>query len=171
MWELDYKEGWAQKNWCFSTVVLEKTLESPLYSKEIKPINPKGNQPWIIIGRTIAKAEVPILWPPDWKNWLLEKTLMLGKIEGRRRRGWQRMMFGWHHQLHGHEFVQALGVGDGQGSLVCCIPWGRKESDMTEQLNWTYTSEGVIIYLDWTWHIFWIGVCLIQCLIHQYRIA
>ena len=97
MWELDYKESWAPKNWCFWTVVLEKTLESPLDCKEIQPLNPQGNHSWIITRRTDAEAETPILWSPDAKNWLpfqsrsLEKTLMLGKIEGRRRRGWQRM--------------------------------------------------------------------------------
>ena len=91
MWELNHKESWVQKNWCFWTVVLEKTLESPLDCKEIKPVNPKRTQSWIVIGRTDAEAEAPILWPPDAKNWLMEKTLMLGKIEGGRRRGWQRM--------------------------------------------------------------------------------
>ena len=92
MWELDYKESWVPKNWCFWTVMLEKTLESPLDSKEIKPVNPKGNQFWIFIGRTDAKAETPILWAPDGKNWLTEKkTLTLGKIESGRRRGWQMM--------------------------------------------------------------------------------
>ena len=90
MWDLEHKEGWVQ-NWCFWTVVLEKTVESPLDSKEIKPINPKGNQPWIFIGRTVAKAEVLILGPPDGKNWLIGKDPYSGKIEGRRRRGWQRM--------------------------------------------------------------------------------
>ena len=103
MWELDNKEGWAPKNWCFQTVVLEKTLESPLNSKEIKPVNPKGNQPWIFIGRPDAEAEAPILWPLWWSNTFtiistlmqransLEKALMLGKTKGRRRRRWQRM--------------------------------------------------------------------------------
>ena len=91
MWELDYKGSWVPKNWCFWTVVLEKTLESPLHCKEIQPVHPKGNESWIFIGRTDAEAETPILWPPDVKNWLTEKTLMLGKIEGRRRREWQRM--------------------------------------------------------------------------------
>ena len=91
MWELDYKESWAPKNWCFQTVVLEKTLESSLDSKEIQPVKPKGNQSWIFIGRTDAEAETLILWPPDPKNWLIWNTLMLGKIEGGRRRGWQRM--------------------------------------------------------------------------------
>ena len=91
MWELDHKESCVLKNWCFSTVVSEKTLESPLDSKEIKPVHPKGNQSWIFIGGSGAKAEAPILWPPDVKNWLIGKALMLGKIKGRRRRGWQRM--------------------------------------------------------------------------------
>ena len=91
MWELDHKEDWALKNWCFWIVVLEKTLESPLDSKEIKPVNLKGNQSWIFIERTDAEAETPILWPPDVKNWVIWKDLLLGKIEGRRRRGWQRM--------------------------------------------------------------------------------
>ena len=91
MWELDYKESWALKIWCFWTVVLEKTLESHLDSKEIQPVHPKGNQPWIFTGRTDAEAEAPILWPPDSKKWLIEMTLMLGKIEGGRRRGQQRM--------------------------------------------------------------------------------
>ena len=90
MWELDYKESWAPKNWCFWTVVLENTLESPLDCKEIQPVHPKGNQSWIFIGRTDAEAETPIVWPPDWRTDSLEKTLMLGKIEGRRRRGRQR---------------------------------------------------------------------------------
>ena len=91
MWDLDYKESWAQKSWCFWTVVLEKTLESPLDCKEIQPINPKGNQSWIFIGRTDAEAETPILWSLNVKNWLIEKTLILGEIEGQRRRGWQWM--------------------------------------------------------------------------------
>ena len=92
MWELDHKESWSWKNWCFWTVVL-KTLESPLDSKEIQPVNSKGNQSWIFIGRTDAEAKVPMLWPPDWKKWLIGKTLMLGKIEGRRRRGQQRIIW------------------------------------------------------------------------------
>ena len=99
MWELDYKESWVLRNWWFWTLVL-KTLESPLDSKEIQPIHPKGNQSWVFIGRTEVEAETPILWPPD----SLEKTLMLGKIEGGRRRGRQDEMVGWHHQLKGHEF-------------------------------------------------------------------
>ena len=91
MWELDYKESWAPKNWCFWTVVLDKTIESPLDCKEIQPVHPKGDQSWVFTGRTDAEAETPIRWPPDVKSWLIGKDLMLGKIEGRRRRGRQRM--------------------------------------------------------------------------------
>ena len=98
IWELDYKESWASKNWCFWTAVLKKTLEGPLDCKKIQPVHPKGNQSWIFTGRTDAEAETPILWPPDAKNWLLRKDPGLGKIEGRRK-GRQRMMVGWHHQL------------------------------------------------------------------------
>ena len=137
MWELDYKEGWALKNWCFWTVVLEKTLESPLDCKEIKPVNPKRNQSWIFIGRTDAEAETPTLWPPDAKKWLIGKDPDAGK-DWRQKKGMtENEMFGWHHQLNGHEFKQVPGVGDRQGSLVSCSTWDHKESDMTEQLNWT----------------------------------
>ena len=118
MWELDYKEGWAQKNWCFWTVVLEKTLESPLDSKEIKPVNPKGNQLWIFIGRT--DAEAPILWLPDAKSWLIEKDLDAGKTEGRRRKGRQAEIVEWCHWLSGHEFQPTPRGSEGQGRLVCC---------------------------------------------------
>ena len=126
------------KNWCFWTVVLEKTLESPLDCKEIQPVSPKGNQSRIFIGRTDAEVEAPILGPSDAKNWLLRKDPDAGKDWRQEEKGTtQNEMVGWHHQLDGHEFKQALGVGDGQGSLACCSPWGRKESDTTEQLNWT----------------------------------
>ena len=136
MWELDYKESWALKNWCFWTVVLEKTLESPLDWKKIKPVNPKGNQPWIIIWRT--NAEAPILWPPDAKSWLTGKDPDAGKDWRQEEKGTtENKMVGWHHRFDGHEFEQALGVGDGQGSLVCCSPWSHKESDMIEWLKWT----------------------------------
>ena len=138
MWDLDYKESWAPKNWCFWTVLLEKILESPLDGKEIKPVNPKGNKSWIFIGRTDAEAEIPILWPPDVKNWLLGKDPEAGKDWRQEEKGTtEDEIVGWHHQLDGHKFEQALGVGDGQGSLVCCSPCGRRESDTTEQLNWT----------------------------------
>ena len=132
--ELDHKEGWVPKNWCFWTVVLEKTLESRLDCKEIQPVHPKGNQPWIFIGRTVA--EPPILWPPDAKNWLIRKDPDGGK-DWRQEKGMREdEMVGWHQQLNGHEFKQASGDGEGEGSLACCSPWGHKESDTTEQLNW-----------------------------------
>ena len=139
MWKLDYKESWAPKNWCFWTVVLEKTLESPLDCKEIKPVNPKGNQSWIFIGRTDAEAETPILWSPDVKNWLIGKDPNDGKYWRWEEKGMTEddEMVGWHHWLHGHGFEQAPGFSEGQGSLACCSPWGWKESDMTEWLNWT----------------------------------
>ena len=137
MWKLDYKESWALKNWCFWTVVLEKTLESPLDCEEIKPVHPKGNQSWIFIGRTDAEAETPILWPPDVKNWLLGKDPDAGKDWRQEKGTTEDEMVVWHHRLDGHEFEQALGVGNGQGSLARCSPWGCQESDMTEWLNWT----------------------------------
>ena len=136
--ELDHKEDWALKNWCFLIVVVEKTLESPLDFKEIKPVNHKGNQPWIVIGTIYAEAEAPILWPPDAKSWLTEKDSNVGKDWGQEEKGkTEDEMVGWHHWLDGHEFEQVLGVGDRQGSLACCSPWGHKESDTTERLNWT----------------------------------
>ena len=138
MWELDHKESWAPKNWCFWTVVLEKTLESPLDCKEIQPVYPKGNQPWIFIERTDAEAETPILWPPDAKNGLIWKDPDAGKEWRREEMGTtEDGMIEWCHPLDGHEFEQAPEVGDGQGSLVCCSPWGHKESDTTKWLNWT----------------------------------
>ena len=118
-------------------MTLEKTLESPLDWKEIKPVNPKGNQSWIFIGRTNAETEAPILWPPDAKRKLIRKDSDAGKDWRREEKGMtENEMVGWHHWLNGHECEQAWGDGDGQGSLVCCSPWGHKESDMTEQLNW-----------------------------------
>ena len=137
MWELDYKESWALKKWYFWTVVLEKTPESPLDCEEIQPVHPKEYQSWKFIGRTEAKAEAAILWPPDAKSWLIWKDPDAGKDRRPEEKGMaEDEMFGWHHQLNGHEFEQALGVGDGQGSLECCSPWGCKESDMTEWPNW-----------------------------------
>ena len=133
MWELDYKESWAPKNWCFWTVVLEKTLESSLDCKEIQPVHPKADQSWIFIGRT--NTEAPILWLPDTKSRLIGKDPDSGK-DWRQENGMtEGEMVGWHHQLYGHEFEQAPGVGDGQGSVMCCSPQGRKESDTTEWLN------------------------------------
>ena len=138
MWELDYKLSWALKNWCFSTVVLEKTLESPLDCKGIQTVHPKGDQSWICTGRTDAKAETPLLWPPDAKSWFFGKDPDAGKDWRREEKGMTEVeMVGWHQRLNGYEFVQAPGVGDGQRSLACYSPWGHKESDTTEPLNWT----------------------------------
>ena len=125
MWELDHKESWAPKNWCFGTVVLEKTLESPLDCKEIQTVHPKGNQSWVFI-RTDAKAETPILWPPDVKNWLIGKDSDAGKDWRREEKGTtEDEMVGWHHRP------------DGQGGLACCDSGGCKELDVTEWANWT----------------------------------
>ena len=136
MWELDCKESWALKNWWLWTVVLEKTLESPLDCKEIQPVNLKGNQSWIFIGKTDAEAETPILQPPDAKNLLIEKDPNAGKDWRQEEKGVaEDEMIGWHHRLNGHEFESSLGVGDGQGSLACCSPWGHKEFETTEWLN------------------------------------
>ena len=129
-WELDYKESWVPRNWCFWTAVLEKTLESPLDCKEIQPVHPKGNQSWIFIGRTDAEAETPILWPPDVKNWLIWKNPGAGK-DWRRENGMtENEMVGWHHWLNGREFDEALGVGEtGKPGML-------QSMDATEQLNW-----------------------------------
>ena len=138
MWELDYKDSWELKNWCFWTVVLEKTLESPLDCKEIQPVHPKGDQSWVFIGRTDVEAETLICWPPDMKNWLIWKDPDAEKDWRQEEKGTtEDETVGWHHRLNGHEFEQTLGVGDGQGGLACCGSWGHKESDTTESLNWT----------------------------------
>ena len=132
MWELDHKESWVPKNWCFWAVVLEKTLESVLDCKEIQPVHPKGNQSWIFIGRTDAEAETPILWPPEVKSWFIGKDPDAGKDWGQEEKGaTEDELVGWHQQLNWHEFEQTLGDSGGQGSLVCCSPWGCKESDTT----------------------------------------
>ena len=149
MWELNHKEGRALKNWCFWTVVLEKTIESPLDCKEIKPVNPKGNQPWIFIGRTDTKA--PILWSSDVKSRLIGKNPDAGKDWKQEEKSTiEDKMVGWHHQLNGHEFEQSLEDGERQGSLLCCSTWGCKDSDMTERLN---NSKD-------TWTVMSIGLCL-----------
>ena len=184
IWELDSKESWAPKNWCFWTVVLEKTLESPLDCKEIQPVLPKGDQSWVFIGKTDAEAETPILWPPHVKSWLIGKDLDAGKDWRREEKGTtEDEMAGWHHWLNGHEFEHILRVGDGQGGLACCGPWCCKESDTTEWLNWTelywrrflrvlctarsstqsalkeinpeYSLEGLMLKLQYSGHLTW----------------
>ena len=136
MWELDYKESWAPKDWCFWTVVLEKTLESPLDCKEIQPVHSKGDQHWIFAESTDAETEAPILWPPDAKKLTHLKRPDAGKDWRQEEKGTtEDEMVGWHHQLNGHEFEQAPGDGEGQGSLTCCSPWSRKELDTNEWLN------------------------------------
>ena len=147
MWELECEESWALKNWCFWTVVLEKTLKSPLDCKEIQPVHPKGDRSYVFIGRTDAKTETAILWPPHVKGWLIGKDPDAwrdwgeeeekGMTEDEKAR--------WHHRLDGHEFEWTLRVGDGQGGLVCCDSWGRKESDTTEWLNWTELNVSLYI--------------------------
>ena len=139
MWELDYKESWAPKNWCFWTVVLEKSLESHLNCKDIKPVHLRRDQSWIFIGGTDAKAETPILWPPVTKNWLPGKDSDAGKDWRQEEKdSTEDEMVGWHHQLNEHEFEWALGVGDGQGILACCGPRGHRVGyDWETELNWT----------------------------------
>ena len=137
MWELDNKKGWVSKSRYLRNVVLEKTLQNPLNSKEIQPVHPKGNQSWIFIGRTDAEAESPIPWLPDVKNWLLWKDPDARKDWRQEEKGiTEDEIVGWHHQLNGHESEQAPGVGDDQRSLACCSPWGGQELDMTERFNW-----------------------------------
>ena len=157
MWELDLKEIWVQKNWCFWTVVLEKTLESPLDCKEIQPGHPKGYLSWIFIGRTDVEAETPTLWPPDGKNWLIWKDPDAGK-------DWRWEEKGMIEDEPGHEFGQALGVGDRQGGLACYTPWGHKESDMIEWLNWRKVENSCII-------TFLSHPLIYKCLTHKSRVV
>ena len=135
--QIQYNISWL-KNWCFWTVVLEKTLESPLDCKEIKPVHSEGDQPWDFFGRNDAKAEAPVLWPPHAKSWLIGKDSDAGRDWGQEEKGTtEDEMVGWHHWLDGRESEWTPGVGDGQGALVCCDSWGCKESDTAERLNWT----------------------------------
>ena len=137
MWELDHKESWVPKNWCFLTVVLEKTLESPLDCKEITPVCPKGNQAWIFTGMTDGEAEAPIFWPPDVKSWLIRKDSDAGEDWRQEEMGMTKdEMVGWHQWLNGREFEHTPGDGEEQGSLVCCSQWGHKESDTEQPNNW-----------------------------------
>ena len=146
-------ESWAPKNWCFWTVVLEKTLESPLDSKEIQPVHPQGGQSWVFFGRNDAKAGTPVLWPPHVKSWLIGKDPDAGRDWGQEEKGTtEDEMAGWHHWPNGRESERTPGVGDGQGGLVCCDSWGCRELDTTERLNWTELnwkigmSGGVVLY-------------------------
>ena len=141
MWELDCEESWAPKDWHFWTVVLEKTLESPLDCKGIQPVHSKKDQPWDFFGGNDSKAETPVLWPPHGKSWLIGKDCDAGRDWGQEEKGTTKdEMAGWHHGLDGCESEWTLGDGDGQEGLVCCNSWGHKESDMSEQLNWTELS-------------------------------
>ena len=138
IWELDYKESWVQKNWCFWTVLLEKTLENPLDCKEIQPVHPKGDQSWVFIGRTDAEAETPVLWPSHVKSWLIGKNPDAGRDWGQEEKGTTEDEMNWcHHQLGAHEFGWTPGIGDGQGGLACCDSWGcRVGLDWATELNW-----------------------------------
>ena len=145
-------------------MVLEKTLESPLDCKEIQPVHPKGNQFWIVLGRTDAEAETPVLWPPDTKRWLTGKDPDAGKDWRREEKGLtEDEMVGWHHWLDGHELEQAPGVGDGQGSLPCCHPWGCRELDTTKQLNW------ITFKTFWNCLLLVHGACFREFLAHVCR--
>ena len=138
MWELDCEEGWVPKNWCFWTVVLEKTLESPLECKEMQPVHSKWDQSWDFFGKNDAKAEIPVLWPPHAKSWLIGKDSAAGRDWGQEeKRTTEDEMAGWHHWLNGRESEWTRGVGVRQGGLACCDSWGHKEWGTTERLNWT----------------------------------
>ena len=153
---LDYKESWVPKNWCFWTVVLKNTLESPLDCKEIQPVHSKEDESWVFIGRTDAKAETPIVWPPHAKSWLIGKDSVAGRAWGQEEKGMtEDEMTGWHHWLDGHEFGWTSGVVDGHGGMVCCNSWGRKESDTTEWLNWT----------EWSLHHVYLGHLGLFCIV------
>ena len=156
MWELDYKESWAPKNWCFWTVVLEKTLKSPLDCKEIQLVHPKGDQSWVFIGRTDVEAETPVLWPPDAESWLIGKDPDAGKDWGQEEKGMtEDEMVGWYHWLNGHEFGWTPEVGDGQGGLACCSSCScRVGHDWVTELSWKslrplYLNLNVVFPLFW----------------------
>ena len=164
MWELDCKESWVSKNWCFWTVVLEKTLESPLGCKEIQLVHPKGDQSWMFIGRTDVEAETPIIWPPHAKSWLIGKDPDAGKDWGQVEKGTtEDEMVGWHHRLKGHGFGWTPGVGDGQGGLAC---WSHEVAKSRTRLSdWTElkvrNSVGIFYFLClfpetelWLWFLF-----------------
>ena len=169
IWELDYKESWAMKTWCFWTVVLEKTLESPLDCKEIQPVNPEGNQSWIFIGRTDAEVEAPILWPPHARNWLTGKDPDAGKDWRQEKRATEDKMVGWHHQLNRNDFKQTLGDREGQGSLVCCSPkgWQRFRHDwVTEQkISFCAVFYSLLSVFKYIKLMFLFNILYIQCLV------
>ena len=149
--ELDCEEGWVPKHWCFWSVMLEKTLESPLDCKEIQPVHSEGDQPWDFFGRNDTKAETPVLWPPHVKSWLIGKDSDAGRDWGQEEKGTtENKMAGWHHWLDGRESEWTLGLGDGQGGLACWDSWGRKESDTTERLIWS----DLILNLDFVFLCF-----------------
>ena len=151
MWELDYKESWTPKNWCFWTVVLEKTIESPLDCREIQPVHPKGDQSWVFIGKTDVEAETPKFWPPDVKSWLFGKDPDAGKDWGQEKGTTEDEMAGWQYRLDGRESEWTPGVGDGQGGLACCNSWGRKESDTTKRrTEMFYNSKRLVIKISFT---------------------
>ena len=152
MWELDCEESSAPKNWCFWTVELEKTLESPLDCKEVQPVHPKGDQSWVFIRRTDAEAVTPILWPPHEKSWLIGKDPDSGRDWGQEEKGTTEdemsvMRCLRHHRLNGCESEWTPGAGEGQGGLACCSPWGRKESDTTERLNWNELNRSKLSFV------------------------
>ena len=149
MWELDCEKSWAPRNWCFWTVVLEKTLECPLDCKEIQPVHSKGDQSWVFIVGTDAEAETPIFWPPHAKSWLIGKDPDASRDWGQEQKGMtEDEMARWHHRLDGHEFEWSPGVGDGQGGLACCDSWGCKESDTTEWLNWSECTVPLCLFFN-----------------------
>ena len=155
MWELDCEESLVPKNWCFWTVVLEKTLESPLDCKEIQSVHSKGDQSWVFIGKTDVEAETSILWPPDANSWLIWKGPDAGKDWGEKENGTTEVeVIGWYHRLNGHEFGYIPGVGDRQGGLACCGPWGAKSrtrlNDWTE-LNWIHLLVLLLILGSSSW--------------------
>ena len=151
MWELDHKESWVPKHWCFWTVVLEKTLENPLDCKEIPPVHPEGDQSWVLIGRTDVEAKTPLLLPPEMESWLIWKDPDAGKDWRQEEKGMtENEMAGWPHWLDGHEFEWTPGAGDRQGGLVCWDSWGRKESDTTERLIWSDSHTSLFLYLEIT---------------------
>ena len=164
LWELDHKEASMPKNRCLWTVVLEKTPESPLKSKEIKPVSLKGNQPWIPIGRTDAETEAPVFWSSGANTCLIGKVTDAGKDQQQKEnRASEDEMAGWHHRCNGHELGQTPGDAEGQGGLACCSPWGRKELDTMGQLN----NSNIVVIISDLWFCLWLFY-LTLCPVHLY---